>query len=345
MLDCRISNKRASISRILHGGLDTLSPPWYNSVIGRTYCPTFLINLGARIMKKFLTELEILLAVDGMFPIAHGAENCGANADVDVDGSEKPAGIVVRPDTENYTKSKSANGSSTLHNGDVVATGLASLLLDETYSVASKLLDVAVATLEQKYENLNLGMQRMNLGNRIRGAVAQISKGNAKDIAKIEKANAKVISLHAKAVEKHQKDHAIEIAKIDKANSVEGADKKIYPTSILPAIPTLSKVPELVEGAGEKAFNEAIAEFKDAIGKRSVEAELAEKTKSEKAEKIKAELVIKAEAKAKAKAELIKTKSEKAEEIAEKAEKAGGQTSAKALDKTLDKAKTGKADA
>ena len=95
---------------------------------------------------------------------------------------------VVRPNTESYTKTRTASGNTSLHNGDPVASKLVELLLDEVYAVASKLLGVDVDTLVEKYKHLNPGMQRMNLGNRIRGAVAKIDKGNEKEINAVIKA-------------------------------------------------------------------------------------------------------------------------------------------------------------
>jgi hypothetical protein len=41
--------------------------------------------------------------------------------------------------------------------------------LDEIYSIASDILDIIESDLRAKYGHLNPGMQRMNLGNRIRG--------------------------------------------------------------------------------------------------------------------------------------------------------------------------------
>lgn len=83
--------------------------------------------------------------------------------------------------TDNYQKTRSANGSISRHNGDVVAAALAGLTLDEVYSLASEVVSTeakpfTVADLNAKYEHLNAGQQRMNLGNRIRGAVNKMNK-------------------------------------------------------------------------------------------------------------------------------------------------------------------------
>jgi hypothetical protein len=49
--------------------------------------------------------------------------------------------------------------------------------LDEVYELTSSVLaDIDVKGLKAKYEHLNLGQQRMNLGNRIRGVVNSMNK-------------------------------------------------------------------------------------------------------------------------------------------------------------------------
>jgi hypothetical protein len=56
-------------------------------------------------------------------------------------------------------------------NGDTVAIILRSCTsLDDVYKTASKHLGVPESTLREKYAHLNNGQQRMNLGNRLRGA-------------------------------------------------------------------------------------------------------------------------------------------------------------------------------
>lgn len=58
-----------------------------------------------------------------------------------------------------------ASGRESVHNGDVVAAMLTGLSLKQLYVVASS---VGIST---DYGHLNNGMQRMNLGNRIRKLV------------------------------------------------------------------------------------------------------------------------------------------------------------------------------
>jgi hypothetical protein len=78
--------------------------------------------------------------------------------------------------TENYVSAKSASGSKSKHNGDVVATALAGQDIDAVYGIAGEMLDTDVDALREKYAHLNVGQQRMNLGNRIRGAVNRMTK-------------------------------------------------------------------------------------------------------------------------------------------------------------------------
>lgn len=90
--------------------------------------------------------------------------------------TEEKSGVKIVIDTESYKKERNANGQLTHHNGDIVASNLVHLKLDETYEVAAALLEVPEAELREKYAKLNLGQQRMNLGNRIRGAVSRLEK-------------------------------------------------------------------------------------------------------------------------------------------------------------------------
>jgi outer membrane biosynthesis protein TonB len=71
-------------------------------------------------------------------------------------------------DISNYVKSKTAAGGTSLNNGDSVAEMLQGKDLDQCYDIAAKKLKVEAKDLRKQYGHLNLGMQRMNLGNRLR---------------------------------------------------------------------------------------------------------------------------------------------------------------------------------
>jgi len=81
---------------------------------------------------------------------------------------ENKVSIEIR---DNYVKDKAASGRRTFHCGDEVATALKGLTLNEVYRVAASFLDVDEGELRSKYQHLNIGMQRMNLGNKIRAVI------------------------------------------------------------------------------------------------------------------------------------------------------------------------------
>jgi hypothetical protein len=73
-------------------------------------------------------------------------------------------------DLSDYVKVKTASGNTSLSCGDDLAKKLQGKELDDVYKMAAKVLDVPVSQLKQRYGKLNVGMQRMNLGNRMRAA-------------------------------------------------------------------------------------------------------------------------------------------------------------------------------
>ena len=74
---------------------------------------------------------------------------------------------IIRANIEKYQRAKAASGAMSQHNGDVVAQTLAGLPLESVLAIANKMTST---DLSAKYTHLNVGQQRMNLGNRIRGA-------------------------------------------------------------------------------------------------------------------------------------------------------------------------------
>lgn len=69
---------------------------------------------------------------------------------------------------DGYEKVKAPGGGTSYHNGDAVAEKLAGKSLEDVYAFAAKTLKEDVKALQKKYEHLNVGMQRMALGNRLR---------------------------------------------------------------------------------------------------------------------------------------------------------------------------------
>lgn len=115
----------------------------------------------------------------------------------------------IKPDTTGYTKVKSASGSASMHNGDPVATTLAGMNVDECIVIAIAM--TGQDDLSTRYSHLNIGQQRMNLGNRIRGAVAKIDKANGSAIASYEKAEEKRIAAHNVLVDAFNADETGEV--------------------------------------------------------------------------------------------------------------------------------------
>lgn len=66
----------------------------------------------------------------------------------------------------------SNSGNATMDNGDALARKLRGAALEDVYAEAAKVLGESVSALQAKYKHLNPGMQRMNLGNRMRAASA-----------------------------------------------------------------------------------------------------------------------------------------------------------------------------
>ncbi len=77
----------------------------------------------------------------------------------------------VRADVRSYVRCKTAAGNMSMHNGDPVAVKLVGKQLDEVYALTAKTIGVPVSELKTRYSHLNPGMQRMNLGNVLRGAL------------------------------------------------------------------------------------------------------------------------------------------------------------------------------
>lgn len=97
---------------------------------------------------------EQALALEESFELTPGLRTCGN----------------TQYDPNRYVKTKSLNGNYTLNNGDLIAREWAALTLEEIYDVSSIALGENVEVLKAKYNHLNVGMQRMCLGNRVRAA-------------------------------------------------------------------------------------------------------------------------------------------------------------------------------
>ena len=123
--------------------------------------------------------------------VAHpyvGLANCKV-CDWEVDFTDKEAKVV--PDTTRYTvgKGTTVTGRKTIDIDDYVADKLRGLDLEDIYNyvaavlaelnveyigTGSKKMHCGIGDLKARYNHLNVGMQRMNLGNLLRGTMRRL---------------------------------------------------------------------------------------------------------------------------------------------------------------------------
>ncbi len=95
----------------------------------------------------------------------------------EIDINNRKNGVVDSLSLPQYVGSKVTRSDGTLKRaldcGDEVAAKLRAMTIDEVYAFAAKVLKSTDGgkALKAKYETLNVGMQRMNLGNVIRKAL------------------------------------------------------------------------------------------------------------------------------------------------------------------------------
>ena len=144
----------------------------------------------------------------------------------------------VKINRDRYTTTKTASGAKSLNNGDEVATVLDGLHVDELFTIGKEILGEDFA---EKYAKLNVGMQRMNMGNRLRAKVRSIDadKKNegkegvglaaltkaAKPFAKERDARVKAAEKEKAAKQKEREAKAAEAAK-KKTEKAEAKAKK-----------------------------------------------------------------------------------------------------------------------
>ena len=105
------------------------------------------------------------------------------------------AKTTVRADRTKYKATRSATGAKSLNNGDAVAVATEGATIEEVTAMGNVFLGEDVG---KKYAHLNVGMQRMNIGNRIRGAIAKMNKAEE---GSGDKAFAKVAGPVRKAID------------------------------------------------------------------------------------------------------------------------------------------------
>lgn len=105
--------------------------------------------------------------------------------EADADDAEKESrSIVDRGAVSHYVKSKSAKGNVTLHVGDATALALEGKTLDECYAIGAATLGEDEAEMRTRWQHLNVGQQRMLIGNRMRALAKRREKEAAEKLAK-----------------------------------------------------------------------------------------------------------------------------------------------------------------
>ncbi len=140
------------------------------------------------------------------------------------EGAQKPKEVRVKPDLTKYVKGVSGSGKKTMRTNDFVAESLNGFTLDEVYRVATELTEIEQKELRSRYSHLNVGMQRMNLGNRIRGAIAKQDKAREKD--KSVASGAKLLEIACENPRKAANKRVAEKAAKTKAAAKKAADNK-----------------------------------------------------------------------------------------------------------------------
>lgn len=103
---------------------------------------------------------------DGTTRKLRGTELAAARA---LQSNVQPGTRKIGTRTADVSHYERVNGS--LDCGDRVAVKLRGKTLDEVYDIVASVVLVPVNELKTRYAHLNVGMQRMNLGNVLRGAL------------------------------------------------------------------------------------------------------------------------------------------------------------------------------
>lgn len=127
----------------------------------------------------------------------------------------------VKINRDRYTPTKTATGVKSLNNGDEVAKILDGLIIDELFNIGKEMLGEDFAP---KYSKLNIGMQRMNMGNRLRAKVRTIDADEKANEGDGLKALQKAAKPYTKARDKRVKE--AEAKKVAKAKEAETKKKE-----------------------------------------------------------------------------------------------------------------------
>jgi len=97
--------------------------------------------------------------------------------------AEDDGKVSIKVDQDKYVTTKSASGKKSQRRDDAVAEALDGLTGEAVYDVATDLLG---EDFREKYGHLNIGMQRMNVGNRLRAWVNKSEEGEDRAAALAE---------------------------------------------------------------------------------------------------------------------------------------------------------------
>ncbi len=111
--------------------------------------------------------------------------------------------VSIAVDKEKYVEQRSPAGTKSYSNGDTVSQVLQGMNSDEINQIADKLFPDN--DFRERYKERNVGMQRMIVGNRIRGWVAKRDKENEALVAEDKKPKASGIDALDKAASPLQK--------------------------------------------------------------------------------------------------------------------------------------------
>jgi hypothetical protein len=114
------------------------------------------------------------------------------------------------------TDIKTPSGRRAMDCDDDISKALRGMDIDQVYATAALNLECPEDELRAKYGHLNIGMQRMNLGNRIRGA--EKSKETTRKKMEAAKKRESLIALRAEERARQQAERAVlkEQVKLDK---------------------------------------------------------------------------------------------------------------------------------
>jgi len=89
----------------------------------------------------------------------------------------EPTGKGISIKSDHYVKAKTASGKPSFDSDDETAQKLRGMDLEDVYTYVEDIAEkhgVDLGDLRKKYSKLNAGMQRMNLGNRLRAVVKAV---------------------------------------------------------------------------------------------------------------------------------------------------------------------------